>query len=321
MSAMRRPPEAMSWSNSDIQKRSERPVPWIWQGLVAADAVTLLTAPSKEGKSTLLSLLLDRRREGGMLLGQPVRPGRTVVCSEDNKLLWALRQRRLDFGANLEYWQPMGGVPTPRRWGRYIDYLVRTCDEGPIDLLVVDPLVRFVPGIEGHAACLAKVLDDLRLVAEEDRGILLMHHPQRHRPRAGDMVHDRVLAAYADILIDMRKVGGDPFTRRRRFLCTGRYPETPQRLLAELNAEGTDYQMLDDDAPEEASALEALCAVMRESPTPLTREEILGRWPAADAAPTAHTLWRWLNRGIQAGLLVRSGAGSKVEPFRYELAA
>jgi hypothetical protein len=35
------------------------------------------------------------------------------------------------------------------------------------------------------------------------------------------------------------------------------------------------------------------------------------------AAPTANTLWRWLNRGMEMGLLVRSGAGSKKEAFRY----
>jgi len=33
--------------------------------VIAAEAVTLLSAPEKIGKTTLLSLLLDRRRAGG----------------------------------------------------------------------------------------------------------------------------------------------------------------------------------------------------------------------------------------------------------------
>src|SRR5437868_294161 len=58
---------AVSYGNACLQSRNE-PVPWIWDGLIAEDAVTLLSAPEKTGKTTLLSLLLDRRREGGQLL-------------------------------------------------------------------------------------------------------------------------------------------------------------------------------------------------------------------------------------------------------------
>src|SRR5579859_6442062 len=82
---------AVSYGNDCLQAR-EQPIPWIWDGLVAEDAITLLSAPEKTGKTTLLSLLLDRRREGGQLLGRKVRPGRTLLCSEENSRLWDLRQ-------------------------------------------------------------------------------------------------------------------------------------------------------------------------------------------------------------------------------------
>jgi hypothetical protein len=59
-----------------------RSIPWIWEGVVAEGAVTLLSAPEKIGKTTLLSLLLDRRRAGGQLLGRTVWPGNTILCSE-----------------------------------------------------------------------------------------------------------------------------------------------------------------------------------------------------------------------------------------------
>src|ERR1700730_16244236 len=93
---------AVSQGNDCLQTRKER-IPWLWDGLVAEDAVTLLSAPEKTGKTTLLSLLLDRRREGGQLLGRTVRPGRPILCSEENASLWALRQPPLDFGPQLEY--------------------------------------------------------------------------------------------------------------------------------------------------------------------------------------------------------------------------
>jgi hypothetical protein len=62
--------------NASIQKE-RRLVPWIWEGVVAEQAVTLLSAPEKIGNTTPLSLLLDRRRAGGQLLGRTVYPGHT----------------------------------------------------------------------------------------------------------------------------------------------------------------------------------------------------------------------------------------------------
>src|SRR5262249_39088543 len=88
----------VSYGNAWVQTLQREPIPWIWDGMVAQDAITLLAAPEKTGKTTLLSLLLDRRREGGQLLGRAVRPGRTILCTEENNLLWALRQPPLDFG-------------------------------------------------------------------------------------------------------------------------------------------------------------------------------------------------------------------------------
>src|SRR6266702_4108554 len=114
---------AVSHGNDRVQT-DRQPIPWIWDGLVAEDAITLLSAPEKTGKTTLLSLLLDRRRQGGELLGRTVLPGRTILCSEENYRLWELRQPPLDFGSQLEFHSPPCLDPTPRRWRRFIDHLL-----------------------------------------------------------------------------------------------------------------------------------------------------------------------------------------------------
>src|SRR5229473_2806219 len=105
-------------SNIRVQQ-VERYIPWIWEGVIAEGAVTLLSAPEKIGKTTLLSLLLDRRRAGGQLLGRTVFPGRTILCSEEHERLWALRQPPLDFGPDLIFHQPDPGCPTRGRWRRF----------------------------------------------------------------------------------------------------------------------------------------------------------------------------------------------------------
>jgi RecA-family ATPase len=86
--------------SNTLVKAERRSIPWIWEGVLAEGAVTLLTAPEKIGKTTLLSLLFDRRRAGGQLLGRTVYPGRTILCSEENDQLWTLRQPPLDFAPN-----------------------------------------------------------------------------------------------------------------------------------------------------------------------------------------------------------------------------
>src|SRR5947209_9649081 len=147
---------------------------WIWDGLVALEAVTLLSAPEKVGKTTLLSLLLDRRREGGQLLGRTVRPGRTILCSEETTSLWALRQPPLDFGPQLEYHQPIGSNPTPRRWRRFIDHLLDLAEDS-FDLLVIDTVTSFLPGAPNMRGALRKALNELRVVCDRPAGVLLLH--------------------------------------------------------------------------------------------------------------------------------------------------
>jgi hypothetical protein len=308
---------AVSHGNAWLQNLKQ-PVPWIWDGLVAENAVTLLSAPEKTGKTTLLSLLLDRRREGGRLLGRAVRYGRTILCSEENDSLWALRQPPLDFGPQLEYHRPLGGNPTPRRWRRFIDHLLEL-DEDAFSLLVIDTVMSFLPAAQNNPAALRKALNELRVVGNRPAGVLLLHQTSaaRSRTRARGP-----LAAFADILLDMQVPAGDRFTRRRHFDGVGRYPGTLQHVAAELNPEGTDYLLLPDEPLAAAlpPALETLRRVLSQSPAPLTRQEILARWPQGEPPPRADSLWRTLARSCELGILVRTGAGTKAEAFRYGLA-
>ncbi len=304
---------AVSYGNDCIQRRKEA-IPWIWEGVIADDAVTLLSAPEKTGKTTLLSLLLDRRREGGQLLTKMVRPGRTILCSEENSSLWALRQPPLNFGPQLEYHHPIGS-PSPGRWRRFIDHLLELGED--FDLLVIDTVMSFLPAAQNNPSALRKALNELRVVSGRPAGVLLLHQAcsARSRSRARGP-----LTAFADILVDMHAPPGDRFTRRRSFSGVGRYPGTLQHVVAELNPEGTDYRVLAEGAPEATlrPALDTLRQVLAQSPTPLTRQEILARWPEGEP-PRADSLWRTLTRGCEMGILVRTGAGTKAEAFRYGL--
>jgi len=53
---------------------------------------------------------------------------------------------------------------------------------------------------------------------------------------------------------------------------------------------------------------------------PLTRQEVLKDWPAVEVKPDEGTLWRWLERAVAEGQVLRKGLGRRSSPFRYWLA-
>jgi hypothetical protein len=89
-------------------------VSWLWEGMLAAGNITLLTSVWKAGKSSLLALLLAGRHRGGVLLGRMIEAGASAVVSEEPAELWRRRACNLAFGPNLSlFCRPF--TRTPRR--------------------------------------------------------------------------------------------------------------------------------------------------------------------------------------------------------------
>jgi hypothetical protein len=115
----------------------------------------------------------------------------------------------------------------------------------------------------------------------------------------------RPLAAFADIVIDMAIPRGQAPSRRRTFSGVGRYPDTLQAASAELNAEGTDYLLVPGSTPPHPPLFATLHALLRASPVPLTRRELLEGWPGPPPRPD--TLWRALDARRRARPHRRAG--------------
>jgi hypothetical protein len=294
-------------TNACVQKE-RRSIPWLWEGVLATGAVTLLSAPEKIGKTTLLSLLLDRLRAGGELLGRTVWPGKTILCSEENQRLWALRQPPLDFGPDLIFLQPPGPFPMRGRWKRFVNDIVELCfPDSAYDLVVIDTAVSFLPLADRNKQTLRWALSTLTDIANLPVAVLILNQSRNvHRP----------LAAFADIVIEMTiPRGHSEGFRRRTFTGVGRYPETLQTATADLNPEGTDYLLVEGSPAPHPPVLSTLQTLLTASPTPLTRRELLDRWPAP--APHIDSLSRTLARGYELGLFTATGKGTKTEPFRF----
>jgi len=307
----------------ELTPSAEQPAAWLWHGFVAGGCVTLLTSLWKAGKTTLLSLLLSRRKAGGALAGLPVLPGKSVVVSEEPLSLWSDRDRRHDFGNQVcVFSRPFLRIPSPEEWQALVDRILVLRQQHGLDLAVIDPLAPYLRA-ENQPRNIYDTLLPLAGLTRAGMAVLLLHHPSKGaRPTGQAARGSGALLGHVDVSIEMRHPGGDPFTRRRRFLSLSRYAETSRQLLLELNPEGTDYVPLPEAGPEDDSSSEgwqAFRMVLEDASQKLTRQDILAEWPPDFARPDPATLWKWLNRAVETGMILREGAGRKSDPFRYWL--
>jgi len=306
-----------------VTAMAPQPLDWLWHGFVAPGNLTLLTSQWKAGKTTLLSLLLSRRKGGGQLAGLAIKPGKSVVVSEEPLSLWADRARCLDFGGQVCFIsRPFLTIPKPEDWQTLVDRIVALRHLHGIDLAVLDPLAPFLR-CENQAHSVLETLLPLRALTATGLAVLLLHHPGKGaRPLGQAARGSGAMLGHVDVSIEMRHPGGDPLTRQRRFLAWSRHPETPRRLLLELNAEGTDYVPVPDQPEDEFQpSWEPMRLVLEDAPQKLTRQDILAEWPPDFAKPHPTKLWRWLDAGVQRGLIACEGTGRKSDPFRYWLPA
>ncbi len=297
---------------------------WLWHGYLAAGNVTLLTSPWKAGKTTLTAALLSHMAAGGELAGSTVRPGKALVLSEESPALWNARRTRFPFGPHI-CWvcRPFAGKPTVGQWLGLVEQVAGLQREHGFALLVIDPLAAFLPGrTENDAAAVLAALLPLQQLTAAGLAVLLLHHPRKLAAPDGHWARGSgALMGHADVLIEMQYHSpASADDRRRKLLAWSRHEGTPRRRVIELNAAGTDFTSLGDLEDEEFSrGWPALRLLLEQAAKKLTRAELLEAWPAEETAPAPVTLWRWLERAVAEGALLRDGTGRSNEPYRYWL--
>jgi hypothetical protein len=311
------------WGQTHLDAVAGTPQPWLWQGLLAPGALTLLTGQWKAGKTTLASVLLARMKTGGELAGLPLAAGQAVVVSEEPPEHWHRRSRHLDFGEHVGWFcQPFRGRPRPDEWAAFVEGIAELRDRRAFSLVLIDPLAAFFPGrAENNAGCMLEALAPLRQLTRRGLGVFVLHHPGKGEPGIGQLARGSgALMAAADILLEMRLYPKAADDDRRRWLqALSRFPETPRQKVIELTADGTDYVSRGTFAEEEfAARWEVLRTLLAGAIHKYRRQDVYRRWPGEER-PDKKSLGRWLERAVELGLLRRDGRGQRGHPYRYWL--
>jgi hypothetical protein len=308
----------------DLDQIRFTPPTWLWHGYLGPGKVTLLTSQWKSGKTTLVSLLLARMQQGGQLAGLPVAAGKALVISEESEADWRPRFAHLGIRDNVDLLcRPFTAQPSMEQWLALIETAAAMRHRQGSDLVVIDSLAYFLPAhSENSASALLECLTPLQRLSTAHMGVLLPHHPRKGRTVAGQAARGSgALPSFVDVIIEMGYYAHpDDLDRRRRLVAFSRHDDTPRHLLIELNADGTDYEVLQsglDAALGDSWAV--VVQVLTESVSKLTRQEILDRWSPDYHKPDSTTLWRWLSRAVAGGIVRQEGTGRPRDPFRYWL--
>lgn len=298
---------------------------WLWEGCVAAGAITLLVSPWKVGKTTLATGLLRALGRGEPFLGRAVAAGKALVVSEESTTLWADRLRRIPVGPHVQLLaRPFRGRPTFDQWYALLDEAGRRRQAGELDLLVIDPMAVFLPGAwESSPTVLADALGPVRGLTAAGLSALLLHHPRKGRSEAGSSARGPgALLGLVDIVLELGRYGRPGADdRRRQLVSVSPDGGPPARLVYEWGPDGAFTALGDPGRIAFERHWDRLAAVLGRRPGPATHAELLRDWPADQERPSGSLLYEWLAWAYAEKRVRREGRGTKSDPWRYRVAS
>lgn len=293
---------------------------WLWDGYLARGNVTLLTSQWKTGKTTLLAGLLRNLGTGEPFLGRPLGAGRAMVVSEEAPAHWADRLRRMPIGPHAHLLaRPFAARPTAAEFAALID----AASAARLDLFVIDPMVKFLPGAwESNAGVLIDAVEPLHRLTAEGTAVLLLHHPRKEPSEPGHSARGTgALLGFVDISLELTRFGRLRSDHcRRQIVALSRHPRTPERLVYEWDPDTGLFTALGDPAKDQFERnWTQVVKLLEQRTAAATHKELLDDWPADQGKPSAGVLYEWLNRGFAEKRVRREGKGTRPDPWRYRL--
>ncbi len=301
---------------------------WQLPYIGAEGAITLITGPSKAGKTQLIFGMLSEALQRNRAIDQPVAPGLTVKIwtEERNRTLSGMIERtrlagQMVLGQQQPPWDVCGFYDLQTHdWGRMVDAAGGLwVSDGPPDVLVVDTLGRWTRQDDwnDYAQTMRSIEPLGKLSAAFPRlAIIVVHHA---RKSGGDAIQSALgsmaLTAAVDNVISLEvPADADEYTRVLRF--SGRI--TPDGLVDNGKWVKWDPSTGWYSSTQRTAHTEGLIDdVLVDAETSLTPAEIHELIPLDDR-PSISSVKAALRRGYDAGRYLREGSRGR-NGFRYWL--
>jgi hypothetical protein len=304
---------------------TDRDVPWAINGLAYYGGVSLLSAPPKVGKSTLLASLAEARTNGKLWLERNTREGATLLLTEEGAFPVAHRWHR---STELSVLMHHAAVTAHTEWQddparAYIDrkselFSFRTWVLDEVRnwlagdrraLVIVDTLARW-GGIvdENDASEVTKVVGLFTQLAQETgAAVILVHHARKGGGQHGEAIRGSgAVLATVDVAWELNRVREG--SSDRRLDVRGRVMFDDSIPLAFDPATG-EYSVRDDDGfPVADSWLEP---VPHDGPG-LTVEQLATVWNVVRTSAQKRATGL-----LQAGRLRRETEPGRRSRYRY----
>ncbi len=216
---------------------AEADLPWLWHGLLLPSAVTLLAGAPKEGKTTFIFNFLEALLGSRDFLGLSTQPASVLYITEESPAALVHRVSEdhylaLRYSRRVSYISSEPGLDWPTILG-HLDRALVEMPEGP--LLVIVDTISFFAEIEDEndASQVRKAIKPLVDRARtKNLAVLLVHHARKAQGKHGGGIRgSSAFAGLVDIIMELRRRGGDPVSTFRGLSCIGRYWETPTETI------------------------------------------------------------------------------------------
>lgn len=291
-------------------------VVWIAKGLVARGAITELGAKVKAGKTTLVMEMVRNVLDGQPFLELPTLKTPVVYLTEQPLVSFRQAVERARVLGREDFHSLLFSETRGLTWSQIAAAAVAECKRVGASLMIVDTLPQFA-GLTGdrenNSGDALEAMQPLQAAAAEGIGIVLVRHERKSGGDVGDSGRgSSAFAGAVDIVLSLRKPGGNVAKNRRLLQSLSRFPEAPNDLLIELTDTG--YAVL--GGYRETVLKDAKDTVFRIAPH-VEAEAVALEELAKSADLTRPTVQRAIDELVRGGQLSRIGKGKKGNPFRY----
>jgi predicted ATP-dependent serine protease len=294
--------EPVTWAKikEDNMKRD-----WLWENFVAKGNITLFSALAKAGKTTLLRCLFVAMKNSEEFAGQPTRPCKVLILSEESASEWADGREGID-DCDIDQvyiWpRPTRGIPSSKDWIEIIDLVSKKCKELGIDMVVIDTISTFWPvDDENDAAKVKKALVPLyKLTDDNGVALMLVHHFKKDGGNEGTASRGSgALAGHVDNIIEFRR-NEDGYPTQRKIKTMGRFIQETE-LIIELTNEGKYETKGEPWVVSKKARMTKILSLMTETARPMSVQEITSLWNSRLNKMSNKTIGRYVKELIVLG--------------------